>query len=69
MALLFAFYSIIEVGFLMAGILSSFVHLISGEPLRYAVERSPLPTAVCGMVAAGLRGLGDSDSRPAQPSR
>ena len=36
-ALIFAY--VMALGFVMAGLLSSCIHLVSGEPMRVAVER------------------------------
>lgn len=47
---LIAFSYMTAVGFVMAGILSSFVQLISGEPMRLVVETRPGPAAVGGVV-------------------
>lgn len=38
------------VGFVMAGVLSSFVQLISGQPMRFGVEPDSLLASVGGVV-------------------
>lgn len=44
------------VGFVMAGVLASFVQLVSGEPMRFGMEPSSIYASFCGVllrVAAG----------------
>ncbi|MEM9590569.1 MAG: hypothetical protein AAF967_04415 [Pseudomonadota bacterium] len=53
-ALLFAY--IVAVGFVTAGVLSSFVQLISGQPMRFVVEHRSFAAAVGSVVLRVITG-------------
>ena len=38
------------VGFVMAGVLSSFVQLVSGQPMRFGVEPKSVLTSILGVI-------------------
>ena len=44
------------VGFVAAGMLASFVQLISGEPMRFMVEPKPLVTSIGAVILRVLAG-------------
>jgi len=47
---------ITAVGFVAAGVLSSFVQLVSGRPLHFGIERSTLLGSIGGVVLRMLAG-------------
>ena len=44
------------VGFVAAGLLASFVQLVSGQPMRFGVEPKPLPASVGAVILRVLAG-------------
>ena len=53
-ALVFAYVA--AVGFVAAGVLSSFVQLISGQPMRFAVEHRSFAASVASVVLRVVTG-------------
>jgi len=41
---------VMAVGFVIAGVLSSFVQLVSGQPMRFGVEPNSILTSILGVV-------------------
>ncbi len=41
---------VMAVGFVMAGVLSSFVQLVSGQPMRFGVEPKSALTSILGVI-------------------
>lgn len=41
---------LMAVGFVLAGVLSSFVQLVSGQPMRFGVEPNSVLTSILGVV-------------------
>ncbi|HSD92736.1 MAG TPA: hypothetical protein VLB11_06865 [Methyloceanibacter sp.] len=53
----FAIYLyVIAVGFVAAGVLSSFVQLVSGEPMRFGIEPNSLLASIGGVLLRVLAG-------------
>jgi hypothetical protein len=50
MGSLIVYAYVTAVGFVMAGVLSSFVQLVSGQPMRFGVEPDSLLASVGGVV-------------------
>ena len=44
------FFYVMAVGFVSAGVLSSFVQLVSGRPMRFGIEPSPIFVSLGGVV-------------------
>jgi len=53
-ALVFAY--IVAVGFVAAGVLSSFVQLVSGQPMRFAVEHRSFAASIGSVVLRVVTG-------------
>ena len=47
---------VMSVGFVMAGVLASFVQLVSGEPMRFGVEPKSMLTSIGGVFLRVLAG-------------
>jgi hypothetical protein len=47
---------VMSVGFVMAGVLASFVQLVSGEPMRFGVEPKSMLASVGGVLLRVLAG-------------
>jgi hypothetical protein len=53
----FALYLYITaVGFVAAGVVASFVQLVSGRPLRFGIETKPLPASIGGVLLRVMAG-------------
>jgi uncharacterized protein DUF6949 len=50
MKFLLIYAYVTAVGFVMAGVLSSFVQLVSGQPMRFGVEPKSVLTSILGVV-------------------
>jgi uncharacterized protein DUF6949 len=50
------FLYVIAVGFVSAGVLASFVQLVSGQPMRFGIEPSSLIASIGGVVLRVLAG-------------
>jgi len=50
------FLYVIAVGFVSAGVLASFVQLVSGQPMRFGIEPSSLIASIGGVVLRVLVG-------------
>jgi hypothetical protein len=44
------------VGFVAAGVLSSFVQLVSGQPMRFGIEPDSVLASICGVLLRVLAG-------------
>jgi len=53
-ALIFAY--VMAVGFVLAGLLSSFIQLVSGEPMRFAVEHRSFTKSIGSVLLRVLAG-------------
>ena len=52
----FIYAYVAAVGFVMAGILSSFVQLVSGEPMRFGLQPTSLVSSVGGVLLRVVAG-------------
>ena len=50
MELVIVYAYVTAVGFVMAGVLSSFVQLVSGEPMRFGVEPRSILTSILSVL-------------------
>jgi Family of unknown function (DUF6949) len=50
MKFLLIYAYVTAVGFVMAGVLSSFVQLVSGQPMRFGVEPKSVLTSILGVL-------------------
>jgi hypothetical protein len=50
------FLYVIAVGFVSAGVLASFVQLVSGQPMRFGIEPSSLIASIGGVLLRVLAG-------------
>jgi hypothetical protein len=51
-----AYLYVTAVGFVVAGILASFVHLVSGEPMRFNLEPRSISASIGGVLLRVLAG-------------